>query len=127
MKEEQLYELDRDELITELEKIMEITISEDCYNADLYIGSLLTADGYEIYTISSGSFRDLSPEWDIFYYEPSAEAILERLLDLDPGDKVQIDEMEWLDQDEGAIIDFLLLNYADEYDEIHEIIKESGE
>ena len=35
--------------------------------------------------------------------------------------------MEWLDQDEGAIIDFLLLNYSDDYDEIHEIIKESGE
>ena len=127
MTEDKLYELDRDELITVLESKLEITISEDEYNADLFISSQSTADGYEIYTITDGTYNALNPEWDVFYYEPSAEEILKRLEQLDPGDKVQIEEMEWLDQDEGAIIDFLLLNYSEDYDEIHEIIKESGE
>ena len=68
MTEDKLYELDRDELITELESKLEITISEDEYNANLFISSQSTADGYEIYTITDGSYNSLNPEWDMFYY-----------------------------------------------------------
>ena len=127
MTEDKLYELDRDELIEELQKKTGIKIAEDEYNADLYISSQSTADGYEIYTITDGTYNSLNPEWDVFYYEPSAKEILNRIRDLHEGDTVQIEEMEWLDQDEDAIISYLLENYEEEYDEIHEIIKESGE
>ena len=129
MTEDKLYELDRDELIKELEKKtgIEIVDGYSSKGAELYIGSQTTADGYEIYTITNGSWRDLNPEYDIFYYEPPAEAILERFAELDEGDVVLIEETEWLSQEEDKIIDYLLENYVEEYDEIHEIIKESGE
>ncbi len=127
MTEDKLYELDRDDLIKELENKLEITISEELVgNADLYIDSLSTADGYEIYAIYQ-EMRYLNTEYDLFYYEPSAEEILNRLEELDSGDKVYITDMEILSQDENAIIDYLMLNFSDEYDEINEIIEESGE
>ncbi len=127
--EEKLYEMDRDELIQELVNKTGINIVGGYYSgrADMYVNSQCTADGYEIYTITGAYDRRTDWECDVFYYEPSAEAILSRFEELDEGDTIEIEELEWLDQDEGAIIDYLLLNFSEEYDEIHEIIEQSGE
>ena len=129
MTEEKLYDLDRDDLIQELVNKTGINIVGGYYSgrADMYVNSQSTADGYEIYTITGAYDNRTDFHHDVFYYEPSAEEILSRLKDLDEGDTIEIEELEWLDQDEDAIIRYLLENYEEEYDEIHEIIKESGE
>ena len=46
---------------------------------------------------------------------------------MDEGDTYFITDLDLLFQDEDAVISYLLENYEEEYDEIHEIIKESGE
>ena len=123
MKIEELYELDRDDLIKELEKATGLTITNEPIRADLHAETFYTADGYDVFAIHTGIFNDISFENDIYYYQPPAEDILERLLDLYEGDKVYLGEMEYLNEDEGAIIDFLEMNYSERYEE-EEVLNE---
>ena len=52
---------------------------------------------------------------------------------MDPGDTFFISDLDLLFQDENAVIDYLIDNFEDAYDEdgdideIEDIIKESGE
>ena len=46
-----LYELDRTQLITEIEKASGIEIGGSYYNADLQLSTWSTADGYDVYVL----------------------------------------------------------------------------
>ena len=128
MTEDKLYELDRDELQRELEEKTGIKFDDESYDGDYNLYENNTSDGYTIYQFSD---RDLNNridfENDVFYYEPEATEILSRLEYMDEGDTYFIADLDLLFQDENAVISYLLENYEEEYDEIHEIIKESGE
>ena len=127
---EDLYELDRTQLITEIEKASGISIGEDFYNADLQLSTWSTADGYDVYVLMNGGrMSDMNWESDVYFYQPNLEDILDRLKDLDEGDQFYVDDVEEYFTDEETMIDYLIENYPDEYveDEIDIIIKESGE
>ena len=127
---DELYELDRTQLLTEIEKASGIKIGEDFYNADLQLSTWCTADGYDIYVLMNGKYMsDMNWESDVYYYQPSLEDILDRLKDLDEGDQFYVDDVEEYFTDEDAMIDYLIDQFPDEYveDEIDIIIKESGE
>ena len=86
--------------MTPLEKLQEKLNIEihDMYNHrfyDLEISTLNTADGYEIYCMKNSQFEnEIDWENDIYYYQPSFEDIIERILDLDAGSAVYIDDIE---------------------------------
>ena len=127
---DELYELDRTQLITEIEKASGINIGEDFYNADLQLSTWSTADGYDVYVLMNGGrMADMNWESDVYFYQPNLEDILDRMKDLDEGDQFYVDDVEEYFTDEEAMIDFLIENYPDNYceDEIDIIIKESGE
>ena len=125
-----LYELDRDELLDVIIEATGVEINADCYNADLQLSTWCTADGYDIYVLMNGTaIGEMNWESDVYYYQPDLETILNRLKDLDPGDQFYVDDVEEYFTDEEAMIDFLIDQYPDKYveDEIDIIIKESGE
>ena len=127
---DELYELDRTQLITEIEKASGINIGEDFYNADLQLSTWSTADGYDVYVLMNGGrMADMNWESDVYFYQPNLEDILDRLKDLDEGDQFYVDDVEEYFIDEEVMIDYLIENYPDNYceDEIDIIIKESGE
>jgi len=86
--------------MTPLEKLQDkLNIQiDDMYNYrshDLEISTMNTADGYEIYCMRNGQFENgIDWENDIYYYQPSFEDIMERILDLDAGSRVYIDDLE---------------------------------
>ena len=127
---DELYELDRTQLITEIEKASGVQIGGSFYNADLQLSTWSTADGYDVYVLMNGGrMSDMNWESDVYYYQPSLEDILDRLKDLDEGDQFYVDDVEEYFTDEDAIIDYLIEMFPDDYceDEIDIIIKESGE
>ena len=125
-----LYELDRTQLITEIEKASGIEIGGTYYNADLQLSTWCTADGYDVYVLMNGKYMsDMNWESDVYYYQPSLEDILDRMKDLDEGDQFYVDDVEEYFTDEDVMIDYLIEMFPDNYceDEIDIIIKESGE
>ena len=74
---DELYELDRDELLTEIQKASGIEIGEDLYNADLQLSTWNTADGYDVYVLMNGQYMsDMNWESDVYFYQPDLETIL---------------------------------------------------
>ena len=127
---DELYEMDRDELLNEIQKASGIEIGDSFYNADLQLSTWNTADGYDVYVIMNGKYiSDMNWESDVYFYQPDLETILDRLKDLDEGDQFYVDDVEEYFTDEDAMIDYLIDQFPDEYveDEIEIIIKESGE
>ncbi len=127
-KDDELYELDRDQLQKELEDATGIQFDDESYDGDYNLYENSTSDGYTIYQFSD---RDLNNridfENDVFYYEPEAIEILSRIEYLDKGDTYFLTDLDLLFQDEDAVITYLLENYEDRYDNIDTIIAESGE
>ena len=127
---DELYEMDRDELLNEIQKASGIEIGDNFYNADLQLSTWNTADGYDVYVLMNGKhISDMNWESDVYFYQPDLEDILDRLKDLDEGDQFYVDDVEEYFTDEDAMIDYLIDQFPDEYveDEIEIIIKESGE
>lgn len=121
MTQNELYELDRYELLDEFQKAFEVQISENfTRNTDLSIGTWNTADGYEVYVINNGDYaNDLNFEYDVYYYQPNCEMILDRIIEVANGfeAKIYCDDIEMYFDDEQAIIDCLVDNFPDKYDE----------
>lgn len=121
MTQDELYELDRYELLDEFQKAFGVEISENfTRNTDLSIGTWNTADGYEVYVMNNGDYAsDLNFEYDVYYYQPSAYMILDRILEVANGydAKIYCDDIEMYFDDEQAIIDCLVDNFPDKYDE----------
>ena len=86
--------------MTPIEKLQEklnIKIDET-YNYstyDLEISPYNTADGYEVYVMKNSSFENqLDWENDVFYYQPSFDDIMSRIMELDAGSRVYVDDIE---------------------------------
>lgn len=68
--------------MTTLEKFQELAqINFVEYNGDIEIGTLQTADGYEVYYVAA-DLRNLNWESEIFYYQPDFDAIMNAIDDL---------------------------------------------
>ena len=101
--------------IEKLQDKLNIEINE-MYNYNMYdleVSTYNTADGYEVYVMNSTPFENgLDWENDVYYYQPSFEDIMERILDLDVGSTVYIDDIEeympdyeieqWINDNEDA-------------------------
>ena len=69
-------------------------ITEDYKGApDLEIGSWYTADGYDVHVIANDP-RNIDFEYDVYYYEPSFEEVIERIKQLDSDAKVYVSDFE---------------------------------
>ena len=62
---------------------------------DLEIGTRQTADGYDVYVMTNSSYEN-NFDWenDVYYYQPSFDDIMSRIMELEPGDKVYVDDIE---------------------------------
>ena len=68
--------------MTTLEKFQELAqINFVESNGDIEIGTLQTADGYEVYYVAA-DLRNLNWESEIFYYQPDFDAIMNAIDDL---------------------------------------------
>lgn len=121
MTQDELYELDRYELLEEFQKAFEVNISENfTRNTDLSIGTWNTADGYEVYVMNNGDYAsDLNFESDVYYYQPSTDMIIDRIVEIanDYDVKIYCDDIEMYFEDEQAIIEALVDNFPNKYDE----------
>ena len=86
--------------MTPLEKLQEklqIEIMEFHSNHthyDLEISTRTTADGYDVYVMTNDPYEQLDWENDVYYYQPSFDDIMSRVMELDLGDKVYVDDIE---------------------------------
>jgi len=76
-----------DKLAKELN--VELTDDYRVNGIDLEIGTLNTADGYELHTITSDP-RNLEWEYDVYYYEPDFNTVIERIKDVSYDDDVAV-------------------------------------
>ena len=76
-----------DKLAKELN--VELTDDYRVNGIDLEIGTLNTADGYELHTITSDP-RNLEWEYDVYYYEPDFNTVIERIKDVSHDDDVAV-------------------------------------
>ena len=116
---DELYELDRYELLNVFQKHFDVEISDNfTRNADLSIGTWNTADGYEVYVINNGDYAsDLNFEYDVYYYQPSCAEIISRIIEVvNVHDaKVYCDDIDMYFDDEQAIIDALVDNFPNKF------------
>ena len=106
--------------MTAIEKLQEklnITITEDYkHNGyDLEISTRVTADGYDVYVMKDTPYdHDVDIDWEnsIFYYPPSFNDIMDRIMELGPNSEVHISDIEefmpdyeieqWINDNEDA-------------------------
>ena len=83
--------------IEKLQNKLNIEIDETYdYNMyDLEVSTYNTADGYEVYVINSTPFEN-SLDWenDVFYYQPSFDDIMSRIMELDADSKVYVSDID---------------------------------
>tara|TARA_B100000212_G_scaffold83565_1_gene60493 strand:+ start:485 stop:805 length:321 start_codon:yes stop_codon:yes gene_type:complete len=89
---------------------------DDMYKYNMYdleVSPYNTADGYEVYVINSTPFENrLNWENDVFYYQPSFDDIMSRIMELDSGSTVYVSDIEdfmpdyeierWINDNEDA-------------------------
>ena len=104
-----------DNNIEKLAKLLNVAeITEDYKsNTDLEISEWNTADGYSLHVITQDA-RNLDFEYDVYYYEPSFDQIIDRIKELDKDSIVYISDIEsYLDDNE-------VQDYIDEHTEEEE-------
>ena len=83
--------------IEKLQNKLNIEIDET-YNYNMYdleVSTYNTADGYEVYVMKNSSFENqLDWENDVYYYQPSFDDIMSRIMELDADSKVYISDIE---------------------------------
>jgi hypothetical protein len=83
--------------IEKLQNKLNIEIDE-MYNYNMYdleVSTYNTADGYEVYVMKNSSFENqLDWENDVFYYQPSFDDIMSRIMELTPGSKVYVSDID---------------------------------
>jgi hypothetical protein len=85
--------------IEKLQNKLNIKIDET-YNHrmyDLEISTRTTADGYDVYVMKNTPYdHDVDIDWEnsIFYYPPSFNDIMDRIMELDTDSEVYIDDIE---------------------------------
>lgn len=85
--------------IEKLQNKLNITITEDYkHNGyDLEISTRITADGYDVYVMKDTPYdHDVDIDWEnsIFYYQPSFNDIMDRIMKLEPNSEVYIFDIE---------------------------------
>ena len=104
-----------DNNIEKLAKLLNVAeITEDYKsNTDLEISEWNTADGYSLHVMTQNP-RQLDFEYDVYYYEPSFDQIIDRIKELDEDSIVYISDIEsYLDDNE-------VQDYIDEHTEEEE-------
>ena len=76
----------------ELAKVLNVKLTDDYRSngMDLEIGTWNTADGYEVHVITSDA-RNLEWEYDVYYYEPDFNTVIDRIKDVSYDDDVAVD------------------------------------
>jgi hypothetical protein len=82
---------------------------------DLEISTRTTADGYDVYIMKNTPYdHDVDIDWEnnIFYYQPSFDDIMARIMELGAGSKVYVSDIDeyisdyeietWLNEREDA-------------------------
>jgi len=83
-------------MIEKLAELLNVAkITEDYKgHIDLEIGEWLTADGYDVHVITN-SPQNLDFEYDVYYYQPDFDSIIERIQELnDPEAVVYVSDIE---------------------------------
>ena len=89
---------------------------DDLYKYNMYdleVSPYNTADGYEVYVMNSTPFENgLDWENDVFYYQPSFDDIMSRIMELNSGSAVYVSDIEefmpdyeierWINDNEDA-------------------------
>ena len=105
--------------MTTLEKFQELNkIKFVEYDGDMEIGTLQTADGYEIHFIGE-NIQTLNFENDVFYYKPDFDTIMEVIGDHHWGTEILDKPLE--------IACYDIEEYFDEYDMLNYLESEMDE
>ena len=75
----------------ELSKVLNVKLTDDYRGngMDLEIGTWNTADGYEVHVITSDP-HNLDWEYDVYYYEPDFNTVINRIKDVSYDDDVAV-------------------------------------
>ena len=75
----------------ELSKVLNVKLTDDYRGngMDLEIGTWNTADGYELHVITSDA-HNLEWEYDVYYYEPDFNTVIDRIKDVSYDDDVAV-------------------------------------
>ena len=75
----------------ELSKVLNVKLTDDYRSngMDLEIGTWNTADGYELHVITSDP-HNLDWEYDVYYYEPDFNTVIDRIKDVSYDDDVAV-------------------------------------
>ncbi len=105
--------------MTTLQKFQELAnIKFVEYNGDIEIGTLLTADGYELYYITT-DVQNLNFENEVYYYQPDFDATMSAIDDLrcfKPSSEIVTVECYEIEDyfDEYYMLDFIADNMDEE-------------
>ena len=75
----------------ELSRVLNVKLTDDYRSngMDLEIGTWNTADGYELHVITSDP-HNLEWEYDVYYYEPDFNTVIDRIKDVSYDDDVAV-------------------------------------
>ena len=96
----------------ELSKVLNVKLTDDYRSngMDLEIGTWNTADGYEVHVITSDP-HNLDWEYDVYYYEPDFNTVINRIKDVSYDDDVAV---VWLADFEQYLPEYEVQDYLDE-------------
>ena len=80
-------------------------------NPDLEIGEWHTADSYDIHVMTNDA-RNLDFEYDVYYYEPSFNQVIDRIQELNDEDAIV-----WVSDFETYLPEYEVQDYIDEHEE----------
>ena len=102
--------------MTTLQKFQEVAnIKFVEHNGDIEIGTLQTADGYDLHYITA-DIRNLNFENEVYYYQPDFDAVMNAIDDLRyAGEEVSVECYDIEDYfDEYYMLDFISDNMSEE-------------
>ena len=82
-------------MIEKLAELLEVAQITENYRGipDLEIGEWLSADGYDLHVMTNDA-RNLDFEYDVYYYQPSFNQIIDRIKELDKDAIVYVSDIE---------------------------------
>ena len=82
-------------MINKLTELLEVAQITEFFSgtSDLEIGEWLTADGYDVHVMTNDP-NNLDFEYDVYYYQPSFNQIVDRIKELDKDAIVYVSDIE---------------------------------
>jgi len=98
--------------IEKLAKLLNVAQITEEYrnNADLQISEWLTADGYDVHVMTNDP-QNLDFEYDVFYYQPDFDSIIERIQELN-----DIHAIVYISDIETYLPEYEIENYIETYE-----------